>query len=84
MNSKDVLKKLNDLKKTMPDLIIKELNYGFFGTIYVVAIETVCSTDRINDFILKFFGNKRNSVKKNININKDLEEFIYPTFEELF
>ena len=30
----------------------------------------------INDFILKFFGNKRNSSKKNINIDKDLEEFV--------
>ena len=76
MNSKDVLRKLYKLKKTMPDLMIKELSYGLFSTVYVVAIETVCSTDRINDFILKFFGNKRNSAKKNININKDLQQFV--------
>lgn len=76
MNSKDVIKKLYELKKNMPDLLIKELNYGLFSTVYIVAFETVCSTDRINDFILKFFGNKRNSSKKNINIDKDLEEFV--------
>ena len=83
MNSKDVLRKLYELKKTMPDLMIKELSYGLFSTVYVVAIETVCSTDRINDFILKFFGNKRNSAKKNININKltkDWKFYTIPVF----
>ena len=36
-----------------PDLIIKEIKLGLFKTIYVVFLETVSSSDKVNDYILK-------------------------------
>ena len=36
-----------------PDLIIKEIKINMFKNIYVVFLETVSSSDKINDYILK-------------------------------
>src|SRR5574344_528518 len=47
---------LNKIKKEFndtPDLIIKKLNIGLFRNIYLIYLETVTGTDKINDYILK-------------------------------
>lgn len=51
-----------------PDLIIKETKVGLFKTIYIVFLETVSSSDKINDYILKNLSNisSKNSIIKNL------------------
>ena len=36
-----------------PDLIIKEIKLNLLNTLYVVYLETVSGSDKINDYILK-------------------------------
>lgn len=36
-----------------PDLIIKKINQNFLNSIYIIFLETVSSSDKINDYILK-------------------------------
>ena len=36
-----------------PDLKIKEVKINPFKAVYVIFIETVCSSDKVNDYILK-------------------------------
>ncbi len=36
-----------------PDLKIKEVKINFLKSVYVIFIETVCSSDKINEYILK-------------------------------
>lgn len=51
-----------------PDLIIKELKLNFFNTIYIIYLETVSSSDKVNDYILKnFILEKNNLNEKNIS-----------------
>lgn len=42
----------NEFSKT-PDLIIKKVKLSMLDTIYVVYLETVSSSDKVNDYILK-------------------------------
>ncbi len=36
-----------------PDLIIKEVNLSLFNKVYVIYIETLCNSERVNEFVLK-------------------------------
>ena len=56
-----------------PDLDIKEIKLNLFKTIYVVFIETLCSSTQVNDYILKPLTNKENQqyLRKN-NLNNFL------------
>lgn len=50
-----------------PDLVVKVIDANFFNKIYVVYLETVTSSDKVNEYILKEFILKKNEVnKKNI------------------
>ena len=50
-----------------PDLVVKVIDANFFSKIYVVYLETVTSSDKVNEYILKEFILKKNEVnKKNI------------------
>ena len=77
MNTKEILKELRDLKKKMPDLIVKDIKVGLFKHVYIVTNEAVSSGDKVNDFILKHFSglsivgsnfikNFKRDVKRNI------------------
>lgn len=86
--NKIVEKIKSEFSKT-PDLIIKELKINMFDKIYVVYLETVSSSDKINDYILKnlIIGKTNNKInKRNIlsflagpntinNINSEQIEF---------
>lgn len=50
--NKIVTRLQNEFSKT-PDLIIKDINLNLFKTIYVVYLETVTGSDKVNDYILK-------------------------------
>ena len=75
MNTSKIIEKLKNLQSTMPDLIVKKIKCGVFKYVYIISIETVSSSDRVNDFLLKYFSNK--SLFKNIsNLEKDIKENI--------
>ena len=49
-----------------PDLIIKEIKLNLLNTLYVVYLETVSGSDKINDYILKniIIGKTNNKINK--------------------
>lgn len=57
----------NEFNKT-PDLDIKEIRVNPFKVVYVVFLETVCSSDKVNDYILKNLTryNKKNNLNSNV------------------
>lgn len=84
METNQILKKLTKLQKKMPDLIIKKIDSGLFKYLYIVTIETVSSSDKINDFILKYFSQKNKSIDFIPSINqkevKDFDNLLYLLF----
>ncbi len=65
------IKKLNQEFINNPDFITKEIKINPFKTIYVIYLETVCSSDKINDYILKNIILEKKNITKN-----NLESFI--------
>ena len=65
--NKIVLKLQRDFKD-VADLKIKEMKISTFKSIYVVYIETICSSDKINDYILKGLHNYHKSSDLNTNL----------------
>ena len=52
------------------DLIIKSINTNIFNKVYVVFLETLCSSDRVNNYILKpIILNKKQKINKSNIIN---------------
>lgn len=50
-----------------PDLVVKEINLSFFKTVYIVYLETVSGSDKVNDYVLKnLILEKEKISKKNI------------------
>ncbi len=66
-----IVNKLYKLKETSPDLMIKKIKVNLFSYLYVASFETITSSDKINDFILKYISSKRI-----INTKKDIKNFI--------
>ncbi len=58
MDIDETIKYLYKLQKDMPDIIIRKIKVGLFKHAYVVVDQTVSSSDRVNDFVLKFFSHK--------------------------
>ena len=56
MKKKIVQRIQNEFSKT-PDLIIKKIKLSLFDTVYVLYLETVSSSDKVNDYILKNLSN---------------------------
>jgi len=52
MQNKIIKRIQNEFTKT-PDLIIKKIKLSLLDTVYVVYLETVSSSDKVNDYILK-------------------------------
>ncbi len=72
MNNK-LIKRIQDEFKNVPDLVIKKVKLSLFDKVYVVYLETICSSDRVNDYILKNLTNiSRNIKNKIINIDSVL------------
>jgi len=66
----DIIKSIKNNFKDTPDLIIKELEYNN-KKLYLVYLETVSSSDKINEYILKNL-NYLISINKLKNINKNI------------
>ena len=58
----DQIKK--EFSKT-PDLIIKKININLINTLYVVYLETVSSSNKVNDYILKNLIYAKDKLNKN-------------------
>ena len=51
----------------IPDLKIKQIKVNIFNIIYVIYLETICDSNKINNYILKNITNYKNN--KNLNSN---------------
>lgn len=59
-----IVKRLKMEFSKSPDLIIKGINSGYFKNIYVVYLETVTSSDKVNEYILKSVILEKNKINK--------------------
>ncbi len=53
-----------------PDLIIKKIKLSLLDTVYIIYLETVSSSDKVNDYILKnlsFISSNKNSKTTNLD-----------------
>lgn len=70
---KKIIKKLQTEFNKTPDLIIKEIKISLLSSIYIIYLETVSSSDKINDYILKNLSNiSSNKTKKIFDIKSIL------------
>lgn len=60
----------NEFKNT-PDLITKTININHFNIVYIMYLETISSSNRVNDYILKELVNNKDKINKN-----NIESFI--------
>ncbi|MEG2457539.1 MAG: spore germination protein [Bacilli bacterium] len=81
MNTNEVLKKLNILKNTMPDLLIHRVEFSVFKNVYIISTESLSSGDKTNDFVLKYFSNR--SFKSNKDSLKDSIKNFVPSINQV-
>lgn len=84
----NVFKYINNTFKDTPDLVKRKIKYAF-SSVHIYYIETICSSDQVNNFILKNLTNPNSHRKfkdilagpnfKEINLNK-LEFYLYNGF----
>ena len=87
----NVFKYINNTFKDTPDLVKRKIKYAF-SSVHIYYIETICSSDQVNNFILKNLTNPNSHRKfkdilagpnfKEINLNK-LEFYLYNGFTVL-
>ena len=84
---------VNQIKKDFdktPDLKIKEIKINIFKRIYILYIETICDSNKVNDYILKNLTKYNNHLNLNSNIPgpntiiiknyNDIEEYLTSGF----
>lgn len=84
----NVFKYINNTFKDTPDLVKRKIKYAF-SSVHIYYIETICSSEQVNNFILKNLTNPNSHRKfkdilagpnfKEINLNK-LEFYLYNGF----
>ena len=67
MNMKNLIQRIQKEFNNTPDLKIKEIKINLIKKVYVLYIETICNSDKINDYILKNLTKYNN--KNNLNSN---------------
>ena len=87
----NVFKYINNTFKDTPDLVKRKIKYSF-SSVHIYYIETICSSEQVNNFILKNLTNPISHRKfkdilagpnfKEINLNK-LEFYLYNGFTVL-
>ena len=87
----NVFKYINNTFKDTPDLVKRKIKYSF-SYVHIYYIETICSSEQVNNFILKNLTNPNSHRKfkdilagpnfKEINLNK-LEFYLYNGFTVL-
>lgn len=87
----NVFKYINNTFKDTPDLVKRKIKYSF-SSVHIYYIETICSSEQVNNFILKNLTNPNSHRRfkdilagpnfKEINLNK-LEFYLYNGFTVL-
>lgn len=87
----NVFKYINETFKDTPDLVKRKIKYSF-SSVHIYYIETICSSEQVNNFILKNLTNPNSHRRfkdilagpnfKEINLNK-LEFYLYNGFTVL-
>lgn len=68
-----IIKRIQKEFKETPDLIIKKVKLSLFDTVFIVYLETVSSSNKVNDYILKTLTNiSSNKSKKIVNTDSIL------------
>lgn len=89
MENKLIRRIQKEFSKT-PDLIIKKVKLSLMDTVYVVYLETVSSSDKVNDYILKnlsyLSGTKNTKVKdiESLMPGPNMKEILNPDQIEYF
>lgn len=60
-----IVKRIETEFSKSPDFVIKEINLSIFKTMYLVYLETVSSSNKVNDYILKNIILKKDEINKN-------------------
>mgnify|MGYP001086652739 CR=1 FL=1 len=60
-----IVKRLETEFSKIPDLVIKKINLSIFKTMYLIYLETVSSSNKVNDYILKNIILKKDEINKN-------------------
>ena len=60
-----IVKRLETEFSKSPDLVIKKINLSIFKTMYLIYLETVSSSNKVNDYILKNIILKKDEINKN-------------------
>lgn len=87
----NVFKYINNTFKDTPDLVKRKIKYAF-SSVHIYYIETICSSEQVNNFILKNLTNPNSHRRfkdilagpnfKEINLNR-LEFYLYNGFTVL-
>lgn len=87
----NVFKYINNTFKDTPDLVKRKIKYSF-SSVHIYYIETICSSEQVNNFILKNLTNPNSHRRfkdilagpnfKEINLNR-LEFYLYNGFTVL-
>lgn len=81
------LEYIKQLFQDNPDLIFKEIKINNLHSVYVIFLETLCSQDKINDYILKTLTKKKfiqdlnsnipGGNSKNVKTKEECENYLY-------
>ena len=84
---KNYIQKIKKEFSKTPDLITKKLKINIFHEIYIIFLETLCSQNKINDYILKsltsknYIGKLENYIPggnlKILNVYDEIEYYLY-------
>ncbi len=65
INLNKIVERIKKEFNKTPDLIIKEIKLNLFNTLYIIYIETVSGSDKVNDYILKNIINSKDKINQN-------------------
>lgn len=57
--------KIKDIFKNNPDLVVHEISLNIFKKVYIVYLETLVSSNKVNDYILKNIILEKSNITKN-------------------
>lgn len=60
-----IVKRIQDEFSKNPDLVVKDITISPFSKIYVIFLETVSGSDKVNDYILKNLISAKDRITKN-------------------
>ena len=63
-----IVKRIQEEFKKNPDLTTKKIKLSLLDTVYVIYLETISSSDKVNDYILKNLSNLSGLKSKKIRL----------------